>query len=488
MKVELRVYDLSQGMARMLSQQLTGKLIEGIWHTSVVLYNKEVYYGQGIQIDAPGTTMHGHPIKVIDMGETAIPEEVFWEYIETLRDHWTAEIFREVCMFLVGKSIPDYIADLPKEFLSTPFGQQIAPMISSMFGPSRIAAEHQPDLDFTSILNANPNIASAVTSALGGAPPAISRTIPTPTLMQTQRSPILFSQCSQLDKIFAKLKEVLEAKSVGYDKGVVDGIRDGLVDKFEKKVAGGLKLPAGWEKEFVTILQNLPVDDLWPALDILRLMILDNSVNSYFIREKAATLPHLIHKLVSTTQTFTTLSKPTRLMLLRLACNLFSTDPSLAHYLSTTSIDATEPTLSATTHRSVMTALLVESLLCEEDTVRQVASSLAFNMAARTLVVRAVAGDDALLEEWESEILAVIVKAVETEKDHEILLRLLSALGLLLFERSEALVSLAQVLDTGAMLAGKVTVLKGLKPVASDEQARLTKILALVSEISALLK
>lgn len=53
-KVQLYVYDLSNGVARQLSQQLTGRLIEGIWHTSVVVFGKEVFYGQGISITAPG--------------------------------------------------------------------------------------------------------------------------------------------------------------------------------------------------------------------------------------------------------------------------------------------------------------------------------------------------------------------------------------------------------------------------------------------------
>lgn len=56
MKVLLYVYDLSGGLARQLSLPLTGKFIEGIWHTSVVVFGREVYYGQGILESRPGTT------------------------------------------------------------------------------------------------------------------------------------------------------------------------------------------------------------------------------------------------------------------------------------------------------------------------------------------------------------------------------------------------------------------------------------------------
>jgi hypothetical protein len=69
--VQLYVYDLSNGMARQMSRQLTGRQIDGIWyvfatsifilvcsshsrHTSVVVYGKEIFYGQGIDITLPG--------------------------------------------------------------------------------------------------------------------------------------------------------------------------------------------------------------------------------------------------------------------------------------------------------------------------------------------------------------------------------------------------------------------------------------------------
>jgi len=74
--VQLYVYDLTNGMARQLSRQMTGRQIDGIWyavaindfrgcwatyvcipglrHTSVIVFGKEVFYGQGIHITAPG--------------------------------------------------------------------------------------------------------------------------------------------------------------------------------------------------------------------------------------------------------------------------------------------------------------------------------------------------------------------------------------------------------------------------------------------------
>lgn len=68
-EVLLYVYDLSNGFARLMSQGLLGKHIDGVWHTSVVVNGvEEVYFGQGIQRAVPGTTPHGQPLQVISLG------------------------------------------------------------------------------------------------------------------------------------------------------------------------------------------------------------------------------------------------------------------------------------------------------------------------------------------------------------------------------------------------------------------------------------
>lgn len=52
-KVTLLVYDISNGMAKSLSPMFLGKTIEGVWHTGVVVYGNEYYYGGGICIGVP---------------------------------------------------------------------------------------------------------------------------------------------------------------------------------------------------------------------------------------------------------------------------------------------------------------------------------------------------------------------------------------------------------------------------------------------------
>ncbi|KAJ9585616.1 hypothetical protein L9F63_002586, partial [Diploptera punctata] len=48
--VELYVYDLTKGAARVMSQMFLGRQIDGIWHTAIVVYGREYFFGAaGIQ-------------------------------------------------------------------------------------------------------------------------------------------------------------------------------------------------------------------------------------------------------------------------------------------------------------------------------------------------------------------------------------------------------------------------------------------------------
>lgn len=142
-EVILQVYDLSGGMARMMSLPLIGKQIDGIWHTSVVVYNKEYYFGGGICCDVPLTTPYGQPVERIPMGRTAHTQETFEKFLRSVSNRFTIDSYHiithncnnftdECARFLVSKRIPAHITGLPAEALSTPLGQTFAPMIESM--------------------------------------------------------------------------------------------------------------------------------------------------------------------------------------------------------------------------------------------------------------------------------------------------------------------------------------------------------------------
>lgn len=142
-KVKLHVYDLSQGLARQLSMTFLGKVIEAIWHTGLVVYGKEYYFSGGIQQDPAGKTPYGTPIRVVELGVTHVPEEVFEEYLQEISERYTAETYNllshncnnfsnEVAQFLVSTTIPDYILQLPNEVMSSPMGALILPMIQRL--------------------------------------------------------------------------------------------------------------------------------------------------------------------------------------------------------------------------------------------------------------------------------------------------------------------------------------------------------------------
>ncbi|XP_074282982.1 uncharacterized protein LOC141607523 [Silene latifolia] len=153
-RVTLNVYDLSQGLARQLSTTFLGKAIEAIWHTGVVVYGNEYYFGGGIQHCAAASTPYGTPMKVVELGVTHIPQDVFESYLEEISPRYTAETYsllthncnnfsNEVAQFLVDTSIPDYILQLPNEVMSSPMGPLMLPMIQQLESTLRAGAVPQ---------------------------------------------------------------------------------------------------------------------------------------------------------------------------------------------------------------------------------------------------------------------------------------------------------------------------------------------------------
>lgn len=134
--VNLFVYDISNGMARTLSPMLLGRVVEGVWHTSIVVFGKEFYFQGGIAIDQPKTTPFGQPVRTISMGVTELTEDDLNSYLFAIRDQFTPESYNvfehncnhfsnTVCEFLTGANIPKDIMDQAKEYKNTPIGQFI---------------------------------------------------------------------------------------------------------------------------------------------------------------------------------------------------------------------------------------------------------------------------------------------------------------------------------------------------------------------------
>ncbi|KAI3760242.1 hypothetical protein L1987_50635 [Smallanthus sonchifolius] len=175
-KVKLHVYDLSGGLARQLSMSFLGKAIEAIWHTGVVVYGTEYYFGSGIQQIPAGTAPYGSPLRVIDLGVTHVPKDVFEMYLQEISPRYTQETYslmthncnnfsNEVAQFLVGATIPDYILNLPNEVMSSPMGALIMPMIQNLETTLRAGAVPQAPQFRPSLVVSTPQVSKKVNTS-----------------------------------------------------------------------------------------------------------------------------------------------------------------------------------------------------------------------------------------------------------------------------------------------------------------------------------
>lgn len=133
--VTLYVYDLSNGLAKTISPFILGRRIEGLWHTAIVVYGNEYFFGgHGIACCVPGTTQLGAPLKQELLGLTAVTQEVFEDYLighsnskfhgssYNLLENNCNNFSDEVAKFLVGAGIDKDIVSLPQRVLSSPLG------------------------------------------------------------------------------------------------------------------------------------------------------------------------------------------------------------------------------------------------------------------------------------------------------------------------------------------------------------------------------
>ena len=142
-RVVLRVYDLSNGMARTMSQQFLGMQVDIVPHTGVFVYGREWFFSGGIQ-SAPSWGMMPMHEEIV-LGQTGVPLEIFAEFIEGVREQYTAATYNlatnncnhfsnAVVEFLAGVQVPERILNLPEQIMATPMGQAFMPMLAQMGG------------------------------------------------------------------------------------------------------------------------------------------------------------------------------------------------------------------------------------------------------------------------------------------------------------------------------------------------------------------
>ncbi|VDL90579.1 unnamed protein product [Schistocephalus solidus] len=148
--VYLFVYDLSHGVSNLLSESLlgssvqfqhkcvfAGKHLEGIWHTAVVVFGSEYFFG-----------VHGvrkcKPVRSALVSDACLTHFVTGNtsaFLTLLHGReGTYDLFEHNCIYfsedvirhLTGKSIPEEILHLPSEILSTPIGQVVKPAVEGI--------------------------------------------------------------------------------------------------------------------------------------------------------------------------------------------------------------------------------------------------------------------------------------------------------------------------------------------------------------------
>jgi len=145
--VRLHQYDLSAGRAWWLSPVLLCRQMEGIWHTGVVVFDREYWYGGRIFESKVGQTPYGTPTKVVEMGEATMrSRQELWHFVQReLQFEFTIHNYDvltnncnhfsdAVCSFLINQHIPDEVLQQPQVVMRTPVVALLRTVLNRQLG------------------------------------------------------------------------------------------------------------------------------------------------------------------------------------------------------------------------------------------------------------------------------------------------------------------------------------------------------------------
>ncbi|KAJ5178207.1 uncharacterized protein N7500_000906 [Penicillium coprophilum] len=540
------------GLARMYSLALTGTQMDAIYHTSIVLNGVEYYFGQGIQTSTPGSTHHGQPMEIVKLGTTELPNDVIEEYLGSLATIYTPESYdlflhncnnftQDLSMFLVGKSIPEHIINLPRTFLETPFGQMMKPQIESAL--------------------------KGVTQGTGTGPapgpsvqPTTARTVPATSQPVTHPAPGTVRVVSNLSQLQSELTRASNSCAVvfftsstcppckafypPYDQLAAEAGERGTLIKVDIGVAQdvGMKYSVHATPTFMTFLKGQKLDQ-WsgetPAklagnvrilLEMahpahphrqLRLPSLQREITTFVMYKKVPPLEKLLQKLPATfkeghgvaqviefvkqrhstnetvadirvpdlhafattlTSTYSALPSGSHFAVVDLV-RLLLLDPRASGYFAEEAQHATLLTLLAPLSQDDLSSSHLSTqnnsppphphsaraasvsrptpLLDSQTSLRVVAASFAYNLAAFNHNARFDGNPDPLSEGDQVELTASVLEAVSRENESiEALHGLLFALGLLVYEApmDGSLIDLCRAMGVAETISGKTKV------------------------------
>jgi len=144
--VVLHCYDVSDGLVSNISPWAACQSIEGIWHTSVVVFGKEFYWSSVVRFEKPRETVWGDPTKEIAMGSTWFREDEFVRFIvKELHPVFTKEAYDvlsfncnhccdRLCMWLTGNHVPDKFLHQAQNIMEEESIEFFRPMIQRLSG------------------------------------------------------------------------------------------------------------------------------------------------------------------------------------------------------------------------------------------------------------------------------------------------------------------------------------------------------------------
>lgn len=144
--VWLYQYDISNGLAAWAAPVAMFQSVEGIWHTGIVVFGKEYWYGGQCFESKPETTPFGVPKKRSYLGATLCTQAELWDKMDReLCREYTRESYDvlqhncnhfsdEVAMFLLNKHIPDEVRLQAQQFAESLSVHTLRPVLNRWLG------------------------------------------------------------------------------------------------------------------------------------------------------------------------------------------------------------------------------------------------------------------------------------------------------------------------------------------------------------------
>lgn len=207
-----------------------------------------------------------------------------------------------------------------------------------------------------------------------------------------------------------QIKNTISQSFAPYLKGRISAAKESTAG-----VSSTSSMLSSWSLATSVVIIVLPVDALFPLIDMWRLTFLDPATCLWASSASASAYGGLIQTIVSRALDVLgivtwEISKGARnyvLTVLRLICNLFS------------SVVLTRRILTDETLRGTLTGVLAESLASVDVSVRTAASSVAFNMAAWLQDGRTKGTEGEGDREWEMELISAVVEGLGHEMSNE---------------------------------------------------------------------